>query len=1022
MAQPDDVSLTRTHPSPERTSRRDYTDSCQSSARLFEHSLVALVCLFAFLLASFPARNSDVWMHLAAGKRIADGALVFGVLGDQTWIYDLLNYSLYRIAGGGGIVFFKAILVVALSLVLFRSSKAGRGWNIPVFCTALAVLTMSMRLHLQPATVSCLMLALCFSFMNRKNDRLSPVPLLPLAILFLVWANLDGGFILGLAAVALVSFGKVLDKARKTSRDEKTSFCHCVATHVPRLVASLSALALVCMLNPVHIHAFQSLSQLVGSSRTATSVFQRSYLNGMASSPTGVAYFALLALGVLSFAGNRSRWHWQWFLPWAGFAVLSICEIRMVPFFAVVAGPVLAWNLQEFWAMRSRSGRSALSGFLFSRLIPVSLLVILIGLAWPGWLQAPPYEPRRWAIETAPSLEAGARTSERWRREGKFISDAQGLHVSRESAAAFAWFCPEEKGVLNPDLTAAVLEERTNWPERLRSEHIDHVIVYDSDRDRLLMALERFLAEPEQWPLLYFQGDLAVFGWRDPLKGESFEGLGLDVNRLAFHPDEHKKAPWNRPEHEPSSRHWWHAFWKPALPRSLDRDEATLLLLQAEAMRKTAPFRHLVAWEASQAVGIIASANTWMLQSAFLDAHVRLVLFRPELPRAGAGQPLLDRLALIFQQQFKQERDDTPAASLYLAIRAARRALAINPDDAYTYSILGECYLRLLHNTREAAWVRKMPELALLRQAQASAALNQAVRLDPHLVQAHLNLGALYAELGYIDLALTHQRAHFDLVRRQGPPSGTPAEKFREEISNSEHFLNELSIEVERRSKLFAADASRLRILDRASLALEKGLAGKAREILLESDIAAFGPQGMAMELELLLRTGRVKDIREWTGIEQKANLGAADYHWLRVQAFAASGDYALALKECAHLATGDLEEETVGLPEQLALAVGKMILDGQPTGRSVPKLLFQARSQIESFAIIRTIAKNIRQEANATVIQGLIALEQGDIKEANDSFRRALAFWKVPSASPADATLDFKSRGIAQACLALIK
>src|SRR5438270_700119 len=41
--------------------------------------LTITVLLYAFLAASFPARNSDLWMHLAAGRLIAAGNYHFGV-------------------------------------------------------------------------------------------------------------------------------------------------------------------------------------------------------------------------------------------------------------------------------------------------------------------------------------------------------------------------------------------------------------------------------------------------------------------------------------------------------------------------------------------------------------------------------------------------------------------------------------------------------------------------------------------------------------------------------------------------------------------------------------------------------------------------------------------------------------------------------------------------------------------------------------------------------------------------------
>src|SRR5687767_11568996 len=62
--------------------------------------LVLFIATFAFLLGSFPARNSDLWWHLAAGRDVARGQLPFdrSVLpsadptAGPTWLYDLLSY------------------------------------------------------------------------------------------------------------------------------------------------------------------------------------------------------------------------------------------------------------------------------------------------------------------------------------------------------------------------------------------------------------------------------------------------------------------------------------------------------------------------------------------------------------------------------------------------------------------------------------------------------------------------------------------------------------------------------------------------------------------------------------------------------------------------------------------------------------------------------------------------------------------------------------------------------------------
>src|SRR5260370_69250 len=76
-----------------------------------------------------------------------------------------------------------------------------------------------------------------------------------------------------------------------------------------------------------------------------------------------------------------------------------------------------------------------------------------------------------------------------------------------------------------------------------------------------------------------------------------------------------------------------------------------------------------------------------------------------------------------------------------------------------------------------------------------------------------------------------------------------------------------------------------LRWRDGAVVGGDEGLAGKARGILVGSDISAFGAAGMALELELLVRTGRAEEVRDWTAPEQEEAIGPV-YQWLRLQAF----------------------------------------------------------------------------------------------------------------------------------------
>ncbi|HEV3236488.1 MAG TPA: hypothetical protein VGZ25_05840 [Gemmataceae bacterium] len=671
----------------------------------------------------------------------------------------------------------------------------------------------------------------------------------------------------------------------------------------------------------------------------------------------------------------------------------------------------------------------------------MGLVLVLLVCAWPGWLQVPPFEPRRLAIDLSASLQAGAQATRHWHQEMKLGPAAKGLHVSKDSLNVFAWFCPEDEGVFIDQL-AAGLKGNPKGPEemadRMRVAKINHLILYDANPDRLFAGLDQLLSDPEQWPLLFVEGNLAVFGWRDPALRESKESFRIwqwNLDQLAFRPAQEKKAPHPADNRQPEPRSWWDAFLKPLPSRSIDRDEATFYLFYSEALLRSSRYRLLNTWEESQATALVGAAAGWSRPAGMLDASMRLTAFRPLAAAPGSAPnslPAPDRLVHLVQERFAFQRDDSPVSLLYLAIRAARRSLATNPDDAKSYSVLGECYLRLLKNTRERFWCQGLPELAQLRQVQASAALNQALALDPTLSQAHLNLANLYLEMtrisegngGFLDLALTHLRSYHALIKRNGSPSGVDAAQFREQQNQLTEDLDRRSQEVEQRTNELTVESPHLRLLDRAIMAFRKGLAGKALNLLLESDISAFGPRGMALELELLLKTGQCETLLAWIGSEQEAGLGYSSFHWLKAKAFAASGAYKPAQEECNSLGQSNLldgrETNRFSLREAMAILVGQALLNQQPGYGTPPYFLrrpfgwgpFEFQSRVNS------IARDIKLQADANVLLGLLALEEGDAYIAELVFRRALAIWNADAKANQASGMDFGGRIIAQECL----
>lgn len=996
---------------------------------------VFLVSGLAFLLASFPARNSDVWLHLARGRLVAHGQypattnpdLDFDLWGNQTWLYDLCCYGCHAVVGEAGMVFVKALLAAGIALLLLRQSRPDQGWCVAVLCTSLAILTMSKYLSLQPATVSYLFLALALAvlFSPRTVEKEARPPLVswPLLLLFVVWANSDRWFLLGLGVVALAWLGETVDVALSAGTSPQRAQANLIRRGISFLI-----LAVVCLVNPSHVDAFVLLDELRGLGLSAAqriSPFESDYFVRLGWNPASLAYFLLFGASLLSFAALLPRLRWRRFLPWLGLATLSVFQMRGIPFFAIVAGPVLAWNLRDIHARFFSQVRKTAQGaelLRFGQVLTGMLVLALFVCAWPGWLQSPPYGMRRWAFDLPVSLKRVAQTVRQWHEEGKLPAESGGLHLSPDTVFAFAWFCPEENR-----LRLAHEESLADFQKRMRANNVDHILVHNTDPNRLSLALMGFLAEPEQWPMLCQEGDAAVFGWRDPARRDSanrFRGWEVNVDRLAFHPAEAKKAPAVSLE-TPETQPWWHAFWKAAPSRSTDRGEALLHLLHAQALRGQAPMKTLTVWSYSQAAALVAAANTWSFPTALGDAELRLGTLGLQLSADGRQpeQPSpLELLTMGFLQHFRLQRDDVPPALLYLAVRAARRAVAANPEDELAYLLLGESYIGLLDATRERAWSAQLPQLLKLRQAQASAALNRAITLRPDFPQAHLQLALLYQNMGYRDLTLQHLQIYQGLVQAAGQPQGVDRDKFLAGLKQTADRIDRLAPDVQRRQSTFDLRSAESPPRERAYQAYRSGLAGKALELLLASDRSAFGDEGMRLELDLLLDVGRARDVQEWLRPEHEKALTSLPYHWYRVRALAALGDYTQAEEECDEAARSLAQRpdstEPVRLRENMALMAAKLVLDVDTTEKMPLGSLLAQIHRVKAGEGIDELAQRMKRQSDLTALHGLLALEEGEIAEAESAFRAALGLRKGQPINAADSSWDFNSRILVQDCL----
>jgi tetratricopeptide (TPR) repeat protein len=892
---------------------------------------------------------------------------------NHSWLFDWLLYNLYRLVGEPGLVVFRGLLMAALAGLMLRFRQAGQPLAIPAVCAGLAVVVLSSRLAYTSALASYLLLGLTLYLLHRGVEEgatfswrrgARPVSVLwLLPPLFALWVNLDGWFLLGPLTVALYLLGMVVQRmveGRSEQGGMPDQEVPSPESAIPNPQSALGTLGLVllaglaaCLLNPYLQRAFTLPPELAYmladvlpegmvsaglSARTAASQMASLYPNlsplssvywdnnYLGRNVAGLAYFPLLLLGMVSFvllvrrqrgrAGRSRRFPLGRLLVWLFMAILGALHLRAVAFFAVVAGPITALNLQQYLARPATAEtvvRRPSDLVLLGRVGALLGCVVLLLLAWPGWLHGSPDDPRRthrvsWHAYAEPSLVKAARRLDDLLKTEKL---QHGFNYGPEAANYFAWFAgpsartffdlrytvPPKAAADYARVRKALREEwtvlvnpRKSLPDDRRVREIQRVFRTYRINYIVLTSLHldpeardvanRLTIEPRQWVPLYGDGRTAIFGWRDPHRPDNpFAGLEVDRSRLAFGkvPSE-QRAPRKGPEPPDGPPPLWehYLFGKP--PPALQTAEAESYLVDYHWLSPR--------WQRWQVPFVLSEQLSALLEPAE---------GRPNLPPAYArGAALHLRNVRKAQEGLAKAilaNDPGPPELPLLTIRAARRAIEENPADPGAYVTLAEGYFTLWQ-IQEQRWVPHiLPQgshehfmsRSTLRHIQYVTAVKLALRFQPDNPFLHLRLARVFQEMNYFDVALEH--AELAKAALSGSAARRQSEKDQErQVKELDKLVKWLGDEVRRRRDEYDLQTvGQKSALEKFRTALlrptrppwkidpanppPRGLAKLGLELLREVDpdtlSAQQQPEVADWQIKLMLLLGMSKDLRE---------------------------------------------------------------------------------------------------------------------------------------------------------------
>ena len=394
--------------------------------------------------------------------------------------------------------------------------------------------------------------------------------IIAIPLLFLLWVNLDEWFILGPITVGLYLIGELTQQfiiPTRTGQDAPAP------GHVGRLAILLIGGVAACLVNPHFLGAFRLPADLWAKvtdsplwfDATFQGLFQSPFNSdvlaldfGSNASSAAISYYVLAALGLVSFGLNWADWRGWRMMIWLAFFLLSAYWERAIPFFAVVAGPIMALNIQDFAARRYGLGLTVENPWkavsIGGRLATVTAGILLLVAAWPGWLHAKYDDPVlthhvSWQIEANSSLRRAAQKLRELRQAG-VMGDGNGFNFTPEIANYCAWFCPEEKNFFDTryplfenvtqsyvDLRAALnpskeniqsqaeLEQNDNkrsktLREVVQKHDINHLIVSGLSFETSQQVVGRLWGKPRNptrlWTPVYMDGRTAIFGLTPP--------------------------------------------------------------------------------------------------------------------------------------------------------------------------------------------------------------------------------------------------------------------------------------------------------------------------------------------------------------------------------------------------------------------------------------------------------------------------------------------------------------------------
>jgi hypothetical protein len=332
-----------------------------STRRLLVFVLLAAV----FTLTAGNITDPDFWWHLRTGQLIFETRAIphvdifsFTAQGKEwvthEWLAEVLIYAIYKLSGWGGLVVsFSLVMTAALWIAYRHAAELAPHPYVAGAAVLLGALATAPMWGVRPQMISFLFTSIYVAVLGDYAREGRTKSLCWLVPLMLVWANMHGGYALGLALIGLTGAGLVLDELMRERGERR------LLVRLRPLLLLFAACVLAVPLNPngwrMFSYPFETLNSHAMHAYIEEWFTPNFHL--IISQPLALLIFATFV--ALALSPKKARPGELLLLCVSCYAALRAW--RNIPLYALVAMPLLA---EHAWHL-------------------------LTSRAWLGWLSAP---------------------------------------------------------------------------------------------------------------------------------------------------------------------------------------------------------------------------------------------------------------------------------------------------------------------------------------------------------------------------------------------------------------------------------------------------------------------------------------------------------------------------------------------------------------------------------------------------------------------------------------------------------